>query len=79
MTRKHFEKIAGVLKYRAKAIDNSSEATDEQKQYALYHLRYTMYHLADEFEDINPSFDRSRFFKASLVPPILEKYLRILN
>ena len=60
MTRKHYEMIARVLNNRAKAIINSS-ASNEEKHYALFELRTTMYNFCDELEKENPKFDKIRF------------------
>tara|TARA_B100001559_G_scaffold318149_1_gene324753 strand:+ start:914 stop:1156 length:243 start_codon:yes stop_codon:yes gene_type:complete len=60
MTRKHYEMIASVLYHRARAIVNSS-ANNQEKHYALFELRNTMYNFIDEFEQANPRFDSLRF------------------
>ncbi len=77
MTRKHFEMIAEVLKTRAEAINNSS-ASNEEKHYALFELRNSMYHFGDIFEEVNPRFDKGRFFKACRIQETLEIYLKEL-
>ena len=62
MTRKHYEMIARVLNNRARAIINSSYGTtNEEKHYALFELRTTMYNFCDELEKENPKFDKIRF------------------
>tara|TARA_R100001480_G_scaffold9148_3_gene17553 strand:- start:1345 stop:1584 length:240 start_codon:yes stop_codon:yes gene_type:complete len=79
MTRKHFEMVAKVLNNRAKAITNSG-ANSEEKHYALFELRNTMYHFCDEFEAENPRFDRGKFYQACEIQTELEfaeKLLRI--
>jgi hypothetical protein len=79
MTRKHFEMVAKVLNNRAKAITNSG-ANNEEKHYALFELRNTMYHFCDEFEAENPRFDRGKFYQACEIQTELEfaeKLLRI--
>jgi len=63
MTKKHFELVAKVLNNRAKAITNSS-ATNEEKHYALFELKNTMYHFCDEFEEANSKFDGMKFLEA---------------
>ncbi len=78
MTKKHFELIAEVLRNRADAINNSS-ATNEEKHYALFELRNTMYHLCDEFEAENPRFDRSRFYQACEIQTELEFAQKVIG
>jgi hypothetical protein len=78
MTKKHFILIAGVLKHRANGIDNSN-ASDEQKHYALFELRNTMYDLGDTFKVENPRFDKGTFYKACEIQEMLEKYIRVLE
>ena len=70
MTKNHFEMIARVLNNRARAINNSS-ASNEEKHYALFELRNTMYNFNDEFEAANPRYDSLKFFEACKV----ERYL----
>ena len=70
MTKKHFEMIAKVLNNRARAITNSG-ASNQEKHYALFELRNSMYHFCDEFEAENPRFDRGKFVEACNV----ERYL----
>jgi len=72
MTKKHFEMVARILKHRARAIINSS-ANNEEKNYALFELRNTMYNFSDEFEAANPKFDSLKFAEACKV----EKYFQI--
>ena len=79
MTRKHFEMVAKVLNNRAKAITNSG-ANNQEKHYALFELRNTMYNFSDEFEAENPRFDRGKFYQACEIQTELEfaeKLLRI--
>jgi len=78
MTKKHFEMIARVLNNRARAIKNSS-ASNEEKHYALFELRNTMYHLCDEFEAENPRFDTDRFYKACEVQTELEHAQKLIG
>ena len=78
MTKKHFEMIAEVLKTRANAIINNEVSLDS-KHYALFELRNSMYHLGEEFEEINPNFDKARFFKACEVQEKLEIILKELG
>ncbi len=78
MTKKHFELIAEVLRNRADAINNSS-ATNEEKHYALFELRNTMYHLCDEFVAENPRFDRSRFYQACEIQTELEFAQKVIG
>lgn len=66
MTKKHFEMVARILKHRARAIINSS-ANNEEKNYALFELRNTMYNFSDEFEAANPKFDSLKFAEACKV------------
>lgn len=75
MTRKHFEMIADILKMRATVIDLRGEVTDQEKHYALYELRSTMYAFGDSFELENTRFDKERFFKACAVQEMLTKYI----
>lgn len=63
MTKKHFEMVAKVLNNRAIAITNSG-ANNQEKHYALFELRNTMYNFSDEFEAENPRFDRQKFVEA---------------
>tara|TARA_X000001382_G_C3110589_1_gene159748 strand:+ start:79 stop:327 length:249 start_codon:yes stop_codon:yes gene_type:complete len=74
MTKKHFEMIAKVLRNRADAINNSS-ASNEEKHYALFELRNTMYNFCDEFKAANPRFDVLKFKYACKV----EKYFQIIR
>lgn len=78
MTKKHFEMIAEVLRNRADAINNSG-ATNEEKHYALFELRNTMYHLCDEFEAENPRFDRGRFYQACEIQTELEFAQKVIG
>tara|TARA_Y100001937_G_C7013308_1_gene281975 strand:+ start:360 stop:599 length:240 start_codon:yes stop_codon:yes gene_type:complete len=78
MTRKHYEMIAEVLRNRADAINNSS-ANNEEKHYALFELRNTMYNFGDEFEAENPRFDRGKFYQACEIQTELEFAQKILG
>ena len=66
MTKKHFEMVARILNNRARAITNSG-ANNQEKHYALFELRNTMYNFIDEFEQANPKFDSLKFAEACKV------------
>jgi hypothetical protein len=74
MTRKHFEMVAKVLHNRARAIINS-DANNQEKNYALFELRNTMYNFNDIYKAENSRFDEIKFQEACNV----EKYFRIIR
>ena len=76
--KKHFEMIAEVLKTRANAVLNNEVSLDS-KHYALFELRNTMYHLGEEFTQVNIMFDTGRFYKACEVQEKLEIILKELG
>jgi len=78
MTKKHFEMIAEVLKTRANAVLNNEVSLDS-KHYALFELRNTMYHLGEEFTQVNINFDTGKFYKACEVQEKLEIILKELG
>tara|TARA_R100001163_G_C4991534_1_gene143933 strand:- start:487 stop:741 length:255 start_codon:yes stop_codon:yes gene_type:complete len=74
MTKKHFEMTADALRNRAKAV-TLSDASNEEKNYALFELRNLMYHFNDIYRAENSRFDEIKFLEACKV----EKYFRIIR
>lgn len=62
LTRKHFQRVAGILRRTRHTVCIDSDVDDNDPE--LLALRSVAEQLADYFAEENPNFDRKRFLEA---------------